>query len=375
MDTIVIGAGPVGCFAGLHAGADIILEEHAGIEAKSCGGLFSKQGIDSLGVYSGSYVLNEVCAAKFFSPNSGFEVRSKDTKAYVVDRKKFDMHLARLAERAGCEIRFDSKVKKIERNGGKYEIVLASGGRLKPKNIILACGANNFLLSQLGLEYPARDMISTVQCEFAHDKKDDFVELHFSRELAPNFFAWKIPTGNTIRIGVGVRNSALPALKHLALFLKKQKISAKPLARSSAPIPLYRCCGKVRVGNVLLVGDAAAQVKPTTGGGIVMGMAAAKFAGEVLSNNLPLSCYGKFCSSALSRDLQLGLFMRQVSDRFSDWDFDRVFNVIKARGLDRYLAEHGDMDAPSSLIGLALFKNLRAFSELSFAVARGCARL
>lgn len=375
MDTVVIGAGPVGCFAGLHSGAEVILEEHSSIGEKSCGGLFSKKGIDSIGVYSKKYVLNEVCAAKFFSPKAGFEVRSKETKAYVVDRRKFDGHIARLAERAGCEIRFNSKVKKIEKNGGKYELVLASGERLKPKNIVLACGANNFLLSQLGLEYPARDMISTVQYEFAHEGKEDFVELHFSCEFAPNFFAWKIPTGDTMRIGVGVRNSALPAIRHLGLFLKKRKIHSKPVKISAAPIPLYRCCGKVRVGNVLLVGDAAGQVKPTTGGGVVMGMAAAKFAGEVLSNGLPLSCYGKFCSSALSRDFQLGLLIRKISDSFSDGDFDRVFNVIKGSGLDKYLAEHGDMDRPSSLVSLDALKHPLALAELSFAVARGCVRL
>lgn len=373
MDTVVIGAGPVGCFAGMHSGAEVILEEHSGIGEKACGGLFSKKGIGSLGVYSKKYVLNEVRAAKFFSPKAGFEVRSRETKAYVVDRQKFDTHIAGLAEKSGCELRFNSKVKKLEKTNGNYEIVLESGERLKPKNIILACGANNFLLSQLGLAYPAKGMISTAQYEFHNGTKDDFVELHFSREFAPNFFAWKIPAGETIRVGVGVRDGSFPAVKYLGLFLKKQGIRASPVKKSSALIPLYHCCSRIRANNVMLVGDAAGQVKPTTGGGIVTGMNAARIAGEVISKNLPLSSYEKGCRGALARDFQLGLLIRKVSDRFSDRDFDRVFRVLGETALDAYIAEHGDMDTPSSLISADLVKMPGAIAKLSLAVARAYA--
>jgi len=346
---IVIGAGPAGLAAAKEAKAELVLEEHGEIgRPVSCAGLISKSGIDALGVYGKGYVLNRVKGARFCSPNESFLVKAKETKAYVVDRGLFDQSLAE-----GIEVKTGCKVERVGING---LVEYSEKGKKKKINadaVILACGPNNALLKQVGAEYPGKNMLSCAQYEIECGMEEDLVELHFGRETAPNFFAWKIPAGDVARVGVGVRGER-PALEHLKRFVEKEGIKGKIKAKLGGIVPIKGPLKRIVYGKALVCGDAAGQVKPTTGGGVVTGITAGRIAGKIAKEHVEkgtaLEEYGKQAEEKLGKDFRLGLMMRELSDSLTDSKMDALFKKIREEGLAREMEKHGDMDRPSTLL-------------------------
>ena len=106
----------------------------------------------------------------------------------------------------------------------------------------------------------------------------DFVELYL-RET-PDFFAWIVPLeDNYARIGLASQQNPTPYLENFIKKLKSRMKDDKILNKTYGKIPIYS--PKIRTshenGKIITVGDAAAQVKATTGGGVIMGGIAAKF--------------------------------------------------------------------------------------------------
>ena len=231
---------------------------------------------------------------------------------------------------------------------------------MKPDVIILACGPNNNLLSQINLAYPPENILSCVQYEYPSES-GDFVELYFSRQIAPNFFAWKIPTDSSVRVGLGVRAKE-PAVFYLSRFLRKLNITNKPTSKTAGIIPIKGPLKKIQVENILVVGDAAGHVKPTTGGGVITGITAARIAGRVAMDG-NLDDYQRLVDSSLKKEFDLGLVIRQVLDSLSVEQLDKLFSIITENNLQKLLSKYGDMDKPTSLLKL-VEENPKAISQL-----------
>jgi len=91
-------------------------------------------------------------------------------------------------------------------------------------------------------------------------------------------------------------------------------------------IPLYDPKLTTQKGNIYIVGDAAGQVKASTGGGIVPGLACAHaLAGSIISRQ----DYEKRWRRAAGKELHAHLLIRKVLSRFSDKDYDRLVRVLK----------------------------------------------
>ena len=118
------------------------------------------------------------------------------------------------------------------------------------------------------------------------DVDKNMVEVYLGRNVAPNFFAWIIPRKDgTAKIGLATSKGD-PRM-YLQKFMKKHPIASKKLQNNTVthlslhPIPLNGPISKTYFHGFLAVGDAASQVKPTTGGGVIFGLTCAKIAGEV----------------------------------------------------------------------------------------------
>ena len=101
----------------------------------------------------------------------------------------------------------------------------------------------------------------------------------------------------------------------------------------------------------MVVGDAAGQVKPTTGGGIYYGLLCADIAANSLYRALDdddlsvrnLASYEREWKKKLGRDLKIGYWARKLYEHLSDRQVDRVFDIIKSNGLDETLLKTGDL--------------------------------
>jgi len=97
-----------------------------------------------------------------------------------------------------------------------------------------------------------------------------------------------------------------------------------------AVVPLHRF-GYISGGqidrNVFLVGDAAAQVKVTTVGGVVTGLYGARALANALLNG---GNYRKELRG-LKLELDLHFLIRSVLNRFRDENYDELITILKGR--------------------------------------------
>jgi flavin-dependent dehydrogenase len=115
--------------------------------------------------------------------------------------------------------------------------------------------------------------------------------------------------------------------------------------------------------NVLLVGDAARQVKPTTGGGVYMGLVGARHAARVTVEALQredfsaafLSRYQKGFMDDAGDELKRGADLQRLFAALSNAHLERLLAKLRSERLAGLINSYGDIDFPSRLLS-ELFK-------------------
>mgnify|MGYP003878670353 CR=1 FL=1 len=362
----MIGAGPSGLIAAREAarrGVDVlVLEEHAQIGLPvECAGLLSLRGLKAIGAYGARerFVLNELRAATFYSP-SGRELRIEAPKpvACVVDRHELDVVLAEQAMDAGAEVELGRLVKRISIRPGGVELG-GSWGSVSAELAIVAEGFRSRLVRQLGLRgLDWRRVLPASQIDVpAPDVDEEGVEVHLGRGVAPGFFAWVIPLGDGVaRVGLACRGADPRDM--LRAFLKRRfglrgiETAYSGSVLKCGPIP------KTYAERALVVGDAAGQAKPTTGGGVILGGLCASIAGQVAAEAVEagdfsepfLSSYERRWRRLLGAEFSAMKKARALLDIMPDGALDVAFELAKRAGLAERVPEIADMDFQSSLL-------------------------
>ena len=373
-DMIVVGGGPSGLITARRVAAAghrvLVLEEHETIgEPDHCAGLLSVSGLDSLGLRPPEDVVqNHVVGARIFSPSGHhIYVERGQREALVVDRRQFDRWLANRALDAGANIMTGCKVKHVQWNNGRISGVETSGDESRDFSSLTVTNAEGSrcqISKQAGLPVvPRSSKYPAFQVEVSGaDVADDIVEMYYGRTTAPGFFAWIIPLGEgRARVGLAARNLAkkrlLAAIRHHPVM--KEKLRSASIQRNLGGIVLVGMPIKRTVkDNLLVVGDAAGMVKPTTGGGVIMGGMAANVASrvviDVLSNqnqsSINLEKYEKSWRSLLMRELQTMYMTQKLLSSFSDKGLDSLVRDAGQYGLIETIRQEGDMDMQRRVI-------------------------
>jgi flavin-dependent dehydrogenase len=254
----------------------------------------------------------------------GFDFAAQTSQARVVDRAAYVAGFAQQAQDAGATYQLGQRVLQIQPEPQGVTI-LTDGGRYQARAVVLAAGFGTHLTRQLGLGRVS-DYVTGVQAVVATKGEED-VEVHLGRNVAPGFFSWLVPTQpNRALVGLLSRRHA-PA--HLTRFLQQLRGSGRITEVIQGPaswgIPL-RPLKQTFQDRVLVVGDAAGQTKPTTGGGIYYSLLASEIAAEVLAEGLHqddlsaryLSGYQCRWQDLLSQELEMGYSARRVYEFLSD---------------------------------------------------------
>jgi len=364
VDVAVVGAGPAGLLAAMEAsrrGAEVlVLEEHGEVGVPDhCAGLISLAGLKALGLEPGGYVRSRVRGARIYSPSClRLDVEADGPVAVVVDRELLDKALAREAERAGATLMLRARAVRVRREGGLMVVEAeAPSGRLevKAKVLIDAEGARFKVSRQLGLPQPDASLLYPAlqaEVEGAH-LEEDRVEVYLGSSWAPGFFAWMVPSGERVKVGLAARGVGLSrALRRL---MERHPVASRRLegARTvrlmggllvlSGPLP------KVHVEGAMAVGDAACHAKPTTGGGVVFGGVAARIAGAEASRAArgDEGAYARYEArwrGLLERELRWMRALRLGLSAMSDAELDRLFALATRLEVGRALSRLGDMD-------------------------------
>lgn len=370
-DVAVIGAGPAGCMAARcaarHGARTVIMEEHraAGWPVQ-CAGLLGIGAIEQSGLSPGRYMISVVHGASVYAPSGDmFSFQSAQPRAWVVDRRLFDRAMAVEAVSCGSHLLLGCHVSRIDRIDGWSVVSCKLDGvakRIRSRVVISAEGVGARLARMAGVP-PAGRILSGAQVEAPFKVEDcRCVELHLG--VAPGLFAWVIPTGqDRARIGLCADKCGG---RYLSSFLRsnliKRRLLGSPIDLVVGGLPIGPPKRTVAEG-MIAVGDAAAQVKPTSGGGIYPGLVAAKIAGFVASAAAlerdgtvgRLLEYDRRWRREIGRELEIGMRFHNAMFSMRDCDLDEIVICLAKRPeLLSIVEKHGDIDRPSTLFAKML---------------------
>ena len=371
LDVVVVGAGP----GGLHAarrlagrGAVVtVLEEHGACGTPvHCTGILARDAFDEFGLSRAS-ILNEVTTARFVSPRGTDVVhRTRAVEAVVIDRARFDQELADDAASCGASLRFGTRVRGVSIDDEQVCVDIGGPEPLRARACVLATGGRYALHRPLGLGLPDH-YLHTAQRELPASRPG-VVEVHFGREVAPGGFAWIVPVwrGDRAYARVGVMAESR-APEHFARMLDRvgerwglDEVAEPPRQKI---LPLSSIARTFR-DRLLVVGDAAGLVKPTTGGGIYYSLLSAGLAADVLVPALAdgdlsarrLADYQRQWKARLKNELDTQLSFRKLAQQMSDADIEGLFELARTDGVMPIVRKTASFNRHRSLI-LALLRH------------------
>ena len=349
-DVIVVGAGPAGSTAARYAtegGAKVLLLEkdrEVGVPVR-CGEAVDHEGLNQFLPLDKKFIAAEIKNFKLIAPNGKVVKPNIEGVGYVLDRKVFDYELARIAADEGAEVVTKAYVDGIIRNDGTVDGVYAQyhGERLKIKSkiVIGADGVESRVGRWAGIDTTVsmHDMESAAQITAANiDVEQDTCYFYFGQKYAPGGYLWIFPKGNkTANIGLGVaadESKKKHALKFLDEFMRENFPDASILTKLAGGVPCAESLERMTVPGLMLVGDAAHQVNPVSGGGIISGMIGGRIAGKVAAeivkkNDMGLmEQYEKEWKNSLGSRHDRYYKIKKVIYKFKDNDLDSIADAI-----------------------------------------------
>jgi geranylgeranyl reductase family protein len=373
-DVIIVGAGPAGSHAAYvlaSSGYSVAVFEEKSAPGLNvcCTGIISTECFHALGL-DADVIVGQARSAKFFSPSGRcLRLEAAGVQAYIVDRLLLDKAIASKAQSQGAQYFFCSPVTNIIPGRDTMQTeTWCSGTRqvFSARAVVLANGFRPKLPGKLGLGR-IKNFLVGAQTEIDVRNIDD-TEIYFGQKIAPGSFAWLVPTAaGRAYVGLlAISQAKLHLQKFLNTLFCQGRSTSQEVEIRQKVVPLgtlTRSYGD----RILVVGDAAGQVKPTSGGGIYFGHLGAQIAAEVLaealhSDNLTanhLSSYQKQWRAKMGQELSRGYWLRWACAKLSDHQIERVFDVFDSNGTAEALlnSDNFSFDWHSGLILTGLRHN------------------
>ncbi|MCX6003771.1 MAG: NAD(P)/FAD-dependent oxidoreductase [Chloroflexi bacterium] len=347
-DVIIIGAGPAGSqiaykLAGMGHSVGVVERKESLKGAVCCTGLVSWECVDEFSIPE-NVIYRWVNSAKLFLPSGKpIQIWRDVPQVAVLNRSAFNQAWAERAQKVGAEYLFSSDVRGIERGQNKTKIIASQRGEmitLQSRVVVVTTGFGSHLLGELDLG-GVGDFVMGAQTE-VETKNIDEIEVYFGNEIAPAFFAWLVPTlpGKAL-VGLLSRYNPPAYLRKLLASLSAEgKLSSADVKLTYGGVPL-KPLPHTHDDSLLVVGTAAGQVKPITGGGIYFGLMCADIAVNTLhraleTDNLSasgLAGYERTWRRKLGRELTTGYWARKVYEMLGDRQVDRFFRLLESRGM------------------------------------------
>lgn len=366
-----VGGSTTSLFASKHGLDVLMIEKRQEIGTPvQCAGATTCNTFQTLDMKpSNKYICTEIYGGTICSPDGNrAKLRGKKVEGYILERKAFDKHLAIESARAGTDIMVKTMVTDLVRKDGKVCGVVAKHmGKtmeIEADLVIAADGVESQIAPLAGLNTQKRpqDIGSCAQYEMVGmDVDPNYVEFYFGANTAPGGYLWVFPKGEGLaNVGVGVRNSPYPAYHYLQKFTSQ--LPATPVELNVGGVPLSGVVEKTFTDGFLLVGDAAGQVEPLSGGGIHTTVECAKIAGEVAAEALEkndisarfLKKYEKQCRANVGNNIKNSLKYRRIMDKLVDEDFNEITKFLEGHDLESIskLSMMGLIKGHPNLLGL-----------------------
>jgi digeranylgeranylglycerophospholipid reductase len=365
-DVVVVGAGPAGSMTAKWAakgGARVLMIEkrqEIGSPVR-CGEGISRSWLDAVGItLDAKSVARQVKGAKIVAPNgSSFYLSEKmagNEVGIVLERVFFDKLLARDAVKAGADLMLKTSAVKLLKTGDKVTgVKIKSWGETKDIKCGCVVGADGYE-SQVGrwaginTSLAPRDITSCFQYRLTNiNHEADYCEFVLGSK-APGGYIWIFPKNeDTANVGIGMQLTKLKDPADVKKYLDKyiqndpRLKKGRPLELVSGAVSICAPIDKAIGSGILLVGDAARQIDPITGGGISNSCKAAKVAGEVLAratrekdfSERSLQRYEKGWRDLIENHLYRNWMAKEKLVTLTDDTFNKVIATLNEVGVDK----------------------------------------
>jgi geranylgeranyl diphosphate/geranylgeranyl-bacteriochlorophyllide a reductase len=295
-DVIVVGGGPSGATAAHDlacAGHKVMLLDKAG-RIKPCGGAVPPRLLKDFDIPQSLLVAHAKSARIIAPSNKKVIMPVGDGFVGMVDRDTFDEWLRNRAAESGatritgnCEDIDDSAdiVTLTYRPGRNAElptvttraVIGADGAR---SNVARQCIKN---ASKVPFVFAYHEIVE-VPDEIDADYEETRCDVYYQGHLSPDFYAWIFPHGKTASIGLGSADKGFPLRETTRLMREQTGLSHwKTIRKEGAPIPLKPLKRWDNGRNVVVAGDAAGVVAPSSGEGIYYAMTAGRNSADAVA--------------------------------------------------------------------------------------------
>ena len=273
--------------------------------------------------------------------------------SYVLDRTTLEQGLAKQVERLGGTIELQCSAD-LFRDNGDLRVGKNKATSIRSKVVIAADGFPSKIAKASGIlteDYVTPNNVA-INYEFLMRElgvDQSVTEMYLGTEFAPGGYGWIIPKGNkSANVGIGIRTSYskksngrgyLQYFLHDCSLTKNKLQGGKPGPMIADVLPVDGPVKKTYSEHVMAVGDAAAMVMPTNGGGIATAMITGTIAGQVaadyLQRNVPLSDYEVRWKDAMGAEMVASTKMRRLADRFmgNDLLFHLMLKILGTKGI------------------------------------------
>jgi geranylgeranyl reductase family protein len=367
VDLVVAGAGPGGLYAAVQAlkrGLKVHVFDKktvVGVPVK-CGEYFPvRKEMEYLLPSAGDYMhvfdvpqdaVDNFCKTiRVISPKGReFEF---DFEAYVLDRTRLEQDVAKKVVDLGGTIELGTPVD-LFNNDGELVVGKSKAESVTAKVVIAADGFPSKVAKSAGIlteDYLTPNNIAINYEYLMGDLGVDqsVTEMYFGMEFAPGGYGWIIPKGSgTANVGIGIRTSFSErndGKGYLDYFLRecdltKHKLEGgKPGRMIADVLPVDGPLKSTYSDHVMAVGDAAAMVMPTNGGGISTAMITGEIAGQIAADHVqkgvPLSEYERRWKQVMGKEMYVSTKLRRLADRFmkNDLLFHLMLRMLGTRGI------------------------------------------
>jgi digeranylgeranylglycerophospholipid reductase len=332
-EVVVVGASA----AGLYAAANIarggrrvrVLESKPGFEPPARTLIVTNHFREQMGAAARESIVNEIRRFELFTDGRSAQI-ALNKPDLIIERSRLIPALARDAQAAGASLTFDTRFLGLGANSSGLRVETESSGQreeLHAASVIGADGATSRVARTAG--WPPIETVPLMQAlvRLPKDCRPDTTRVWFVPDDTPYFY-WLVPeSAERGALGVIGEQGGRDTKRRFERFLEKKNL--EPLEWQGARIPVYRKWVPVRrrIGNgdVYLVGDAAAQVKVSTVGGIVTGFRGALGVAQSILNS------GRSAElNTLRRELSTHWLIRRTMHHFQQKDYSQLVDLLDA---------------------------------------------
>ncbi len=365
-DVLVVGSGPAGATAAKETskkGLDTLLVEkrqEIGSPIRCAEGV--GKSIENHVDLKKELISKDVVGAKVFSPSKEwFEMTEEvagNEVGYILDRRKFDRFLVEKAIEEGSEVKLRTRAESFKRENQKIRTkVIRNGKELEIKtDVLIAADGVESRLAQLADVTDSLNLNNLVSCAQylvtgLNHIDLDFTHFHLGKDFAPGGYAWIFPKGkDKANIGLGIQPTMAEKrpIDYLDDFLDRINVKKdKVIEEIFGAVPVAPPLDEAIDDNFLIIGDAARQSDPITGGGIINAIKAGEYAAEAIKEakekgefkKQNLMTYENKRKENIAKKNERNFKLKELFQSLNDKQYDSIIGSLVGSDFDKLSVE------------------------------------